>query len=380
MSARHTVESLFGRAGIELGGNRPWDVHVHDERFFERLLAQGSLGFGDSYVEGWWDCDRVDELICRVLERDLEDEVGTDWRIHVQLLKAKLTNLQRPSRAADVASHYDAGNAFFERVLGPTMVYSCAYWRRAEDLDAAQTAKLELIAQKLDLQPGDHVLELGCGWGSLAAHLARTRGCRVTAVTISEPQATYARERCKGLPVDVVCCDYRDAEVAHRGPYHKLSCVGMLEHIGRKNYASFMQRCADLVVPGGLILLQTIGTAVTTDATDPWIERRIFPGSVLPSPVDLTTSTEGKLLLEDWHAFSADYDRTLMAWHANFTAYDRSGELHRDAPFKRTWSYYLQSFAGCFRTHRTIQLWQLVLSRPGTGTRPGRRGDYLSLR
>jgi cyclopropane-fatty-acyl-phospholipid synthase len=216
--ARRTVHQLFGHAGIEFGGHHPWDIQVRDERFYERILAQGSLGFGDSYVEGWWDCERVDELICRILSADIEEQVGTDWRIHVQLLKAKLTNLQRPSRAPDVASHYDVGNGFYERLLGPTMAYSCAYWRRAEDLDAAQTAKFELIAQKLDVQPGDHVADIGCGWGGLARHLARTRGCRVTAVTISEPQATYAREICRGLPVDVIAADYRTPEVRHRGP------------------------------------------------------------------------------------------------------------------------------------------------------------------
>ncbi|HEY0476057.1 MAG TPA: cyclopropane fatty acyl phospholipid synthase [Kofleriaceae bacterium] len=373
-SAKRIVVDLLGRAGVGTEGREPWDLEVLDDRLYGRILAQGSLGFGDSYVEGWWQCPRIDELIHRLLSYDLEADVGTDWRVRFQLLKAKLVNLQAPSRAPEVAAHYELGNEFFERVLGKTVMYSCAYWRRAGDLDAAQTDKIDLVARKLEVCAGEHVLDLGCGWGAIAEHLARSRGCRVTAVTISPAQAAYVRRRCAGLPVDVLEADYRDPRVAAAGPYDKIACVGMMEHVGRKNYRGFLGLCARLVKPGGLCLVHTIGTSVTTDVTDPWIERRIFPGSVLPSVVDVARAAEGQLTLEDWHSLGADYDRTLLAWHDNFDAYVASGELARGEPFNRTWRYYLLSFAGCFRTRRTIQLWQMVFSAGG------RKGGHVSVR
>ncbi|HEX8111147.1 MAG TPA: cyclopropane fatty acyl phospholipid synthase [Kofleriaceae bacterium] len=374
MSAKRIVAELLGRAGVGTDGAQPWDLHVLDERLYGRVIAQGSLGFGDSYVDGWWECARIDELIHRLLSHDLEAELGTDWGVRLQLLKARLLNLQAPSRAPAVAAHYDLGNEFFERVLGKTVMYSCAYWRRAGDLDAAQLDKIDLVARKLEVAAGDHVLDLGCGWGAIAEHLARNCGCRVTAVTISPAQAEYVRRRCTGLPVEVIEADYRDARVASGGPYDKLACVGMMEHVGRKNYRNFFSLCARLVKPGGLCLVHTIGTSVTTDVTDPWIERRIFPGSALPSVADVAHAAEGQLTLEDWHNFGADYDRTLLAWHENFAAYAASGELQRGERFNRTWQYYLLSFAGCFRTRRTIQLWQMVFSRDG------RKGGYVSVR
>jgi cyclopropane-fatty-acyl-phospholipid synthase len=372
--AKRIVIDVLARAGLGVDGARPFDLEVRDDRFYRRVLAQGSLGFGDSYVEGWWECGQLDELICRLLRSDPEAHLGTDWRAWVQLAKAKLLNLQTPARSRDVACHYDLGNEFFERVLGRTVMYTCGYWRGAADLDAAQDAKLELIARKLEVAAGERVLDLGCGWGGLAEHLARAHGCHVTAVTISAPQAEYVARRCAGLPVEVICADYRDASVERSGRYDKVACVGMMEHVGRKNYHRFLRRCAALVSERGMILLHTIGTNVSTDVTDPWIERRIFPGSVLPSPVDLTRAAEGDLVIEDWHNFGADYDRTLMAWYANFAAHAASGELRRDEAFQRAWRYYLLSFAGCFRTRRTIQLWQLVL------TRHGKEGGYASVR
>jgi cyclopropane-fatty-acyl-phospholipid synthase len=372
--SKRIVVKVLADAGIGVDGARPFDLDVRDERFYRRVLAQGSLGFGDSYVEGWWECDQLDELIYRLLSSDPERRLGTDWRVWVQLAKAKLLNLQTSARSPEVARHYDLGNEFFERVLGRTVMYSCGYWRHAADLDSAQEAKLELIARKLEVAAGEHVLDLGCGWGGLAEHLARAHGCRVTAVTISAPQAEYVAGRCAGLPVEVICADYRDASVERSGRYDKVACVGMMEHVGRKNYRSFLARCATLVGERGLILLHTIGTSVSTDVTDPWIERRIFPGSVLPSPVDVTRAAEGAFVIEDWHNFGADYAKTLMAWHANFAAYTASGELPFGEAFRRTWRYYLQSFAGCFRTRRTIQLWQLVLARHG------KEGGYASVR
>jgi cyclopropane-fatty-acyl-phospholipid synthase len=374
VGAKQIVRDLFARADVSLNGDRPWDLRVSDERFYERVLAQSSLGFGDAFVDGWWECDRIDDMIARVLDHDLERDLRTDWGVRYQLVKAKLLNLQSTARAPEVAAHYDLGNDFFERVLGRTVMYSCAYWRDAADLDTAQDHKIELIARKLEVGAGDRVLDLGCGWGALSEHLARSRGCKVTAVTISAPQAEYVKQRCKGLPVEVLCCDYRADAVARKGPFDKIACVGMLEHVGRKNYRVFFEGAERVLAKEGLLLVHTIGTSVSTDVTDPWIERRIFPGSVLAGVTDIAHASERLVTLEDWHNFGADYDATLRGWYENFAAYAATGELKRDQRFQRTWKYYLLSFAGCFRTRRTIQLWQMVFSKKG------RKGGYRSIR
>lgn len=367
-AAKRIVTELLGRAEVGTDGAHPWDLRVLDERFYDRVLAQSSLGFGDSYVEGWWECERIDEMICRLLQRGVEEPLENTWRVKLEFVRATLLS-PRPA----VTAHYDLGNEFFEQVLGKTVMYSCAYWRSAIDLDAAQLAKIDLVTRKLEVERGEHVLDLGCGWGAVAEHLARELGCKVTAVTNSVQQAEYVRRRCEGLPVEVLHADYLDRSVLDRGPYDKIACVGMMEHVGRRSYRTFISLCADLLARDGLFLLHTIGTNVSTNVTDPWIERRIFPGGMLASPLDITRAAEGRLVLEDWHNFAADYDRTLMAWYDNFVALAASGRLDRDIRFERTWRYYLQSFAGCFRTRRTIQLYQVVFSH-------GKRGGYVSVR
>jgi cyclopropane-fatty-acyl-phospholipid synthase len=359
--ARRTFERLLGPADVAIGGGRAWDIAVHDERLYERVLAQGALGFGESYVDGWWDCEAIDELIARLLRSGIDDGV-IDWRTRVLVAEARLRNLQSVGRARQVAlAHYNRGNEMFRAMLGPTMNYSCGYWRQAADLDAAQTAKMDLACRKLELKKGERLLDIGCGWGSLARHAAEKYGATVVGVTVSEPQAEWARTATRGLDVSILVADYRDGVVERHGPFDKIVSVGMFEHVGRKNHATFLDVARRLLKDDGLLLLHCIGN--DHSSTDGWVHRYLFPNGELPSTMDLTRAFRRRLVLEDWHNFRADYDR----WAA-------TPAFTEPRSFYRMWRYYLLSFAGCFRAGNRNQLWQLVLSKRGVP------GGYTSIR
>lgn len=365
MAARERFISLLGEAGIEVGGSRPWDLQVQDSRLYDRVFAGGTLAVGESYMDGWWEAPRLDELFTRVHRARLDRRLRT-LPMLAQILFSRLVNPQSRSRSRRVAEqHYDLANPLYEAMLGPTMQYTCAYYGpqgEALSLDEAQQAKLALVARKLHLEPGMQVLELGGGFGELARFLAAEHGCRVVSYNISREQVAFGRARCEGLPVEFRLEDYREAA---RDPvrYDRVVSVGLMEHVGPANYRGFFELAAARLAPGGLALVHTIGGNRSRTTTDPWIAMYIFPGGVIPSARQLTAAMEGLLVLEDWHNFGPDYDRTLMAWEANFLAAwpelrERCG---LDERFLRMWRYYLNSCAGAFRA-RTLNLWQLVLS------------------
>lgn len=376
-AAQGVLDRIFRAADIVIGGARPWDPIVADPRFYARVLAQGSLGLGDSYVEGWWDCAQLDELIHRVLAADLETRIRGDVGAMLTVVKARLRDRRAAGRADEVTAHYGLGNDFFAELLGPTMSYSCAYWADAADLDAAQRGKHQLIARKLGLTGAHRVLDLGCGWGGLAGDLASATGCQVVGVNVAPAQIDWARDRvvpARGS-VEFVHADFWAPALERLGTFPRITSVGMLEHIGRRNYRRYFERVRRQLRPDGLFLLHTIGTSVSTDVTDPWIERRIFPGSVLASTADIAQAVEGLFVIEDWHNFAADYDRTLLAWCANLERSAIATDATAAARHRyRTFRYYLLAFAGCFRARKTIQLWQVVLSPTGVP------GGYRSVR
>jgi len=354
------VKWLLSLADVEISGVRSWDIRVHDDRFYERVLAQGSLGLGESYMDGWWDCDRLDEFFHRILRVDLEKKAKQRLRL-VDLLKAKLVNLQRPSRAFEIGKHhYDIGNDLYRSMLDRRMIYSCAYWKEASTLDEAQEAKLDLVCRKLDLHPGMRLLDIGCGWGGTARFAAERYGVEVIGITVSEEQVKAANELRGSLPVEVRLQDYRDLE----GTFDRILSIGMFEHVGYKNYRTFMKVVRDRLRKDGLFLLQTIGRNRSGTTTDPWIARYIFPNSMLPSAKQIGAAVEGIFILEDWHSFGADYDKTLMCWFRNFEANWDSVKKNYGERFHRMWRYYLLSCAGSFRA-RQNQLWQIVLSPAG---------------
>lgn len=366
------LRELLARADVQIGGSRPWDMRVNDGRAFRRILTQWSLGAGESYMDGDWDCERLDMMFERLLRAELDRTAPGLARLKLlaESLRQRLFNLQTVERAHQVGErHYDAGNDVFEAMLDSRMIYSCAYWEQARDLEQAQEHKLEMICRKLELRPGETLLDIGCGWGGLARFAAERHGVRVTGVTISKEQLALAQQRCAGLPVTLLLQDYRSLE----GRFDKIVSVGMFEHVGLKNYAVYFDTARRLLAPEGLFLLHTIGVDRSAPHTDPWIERYIFPNGKLPSPRELAGALEGRFVVEDWHNFGPDYDRTLMAWAERFEAAWPRLAPQYDEGFRRMFRYYLLSCAGFFRS-RQGQLWQLVL------TRPDRRGVYRSVR
>ncbi|ORJ59839.1 cyclopropane fatty acyl phospholipid synthase [Geothermobacter hydrogeniphilus] len=357
---RRRLEKLLAAADILIDGDRPWDLRVHHPDLFRRILAQGSLGFGEAYMDGWWDCPAIDQMICRAMRARL------DRRLHslallVDALRARLSNRQSRRRAFQVGKrHYDIGNDLYRRMLDERMIYSCGYWQDADTLDRAQENKLDLICRKLQLAEGQKVLDIGCGWGGTARYLAERHGVEVTGITVSTAQAELAREYCRDLPIEILVRDYRDL----KGRFDRILSVGMFEHVGYKNYVTYFRKVSDLLTDDGLFLLHTIAGNETTVRTDPWIERYIFPNGMLPSASQVTKAWEGLLVLEDWHNFGPDYDRTLMAWQSNFEEAWPDLRKSYDERFRRMWNYYLLSSAGAFRA-RENQVWQIVLSRQG---------------
>ncbi|HUO57749.1 MAG TPA: cyclopropane fatty acyl phospholipid synthase [bacterium] len=358
---RKTAE-ILGLAGIQINGRRSWDLRVRNIQFFPNLFAHHSMGLGDSYIEGWWDVPRLDEFFHRVLQARLDEKVRPTWELAWLRVKALLLNLQSGARAFEVGKkHYDLGNDLFQAMLGPHMAYTCGYWKEANDLPQAQEAKLELVCRKIGLRPGQRVLDVGGGWGSFAKFAAERYEARVTAITISKEQAELGRERCAGLPVEIRLQDYRNLKGER---FDHIVSLGMFEHVGYKNYRSFMEIMDSCLDDQGLFLLHTIGGNDTQLETDPWLDRYIFPNSLIPSPRQITASLEKIFVIEDWHNFGPDYDKTLLAWFDNFDAHWDEIKDRYDGRFYRMWKYYLLQCAGIFRA-RKKQLWQIVLSKRG---------------
>lgn len=369
-ASQRQVAELLARAGIGLDGVNPWDMRLHDAAVLDDALARGNLGLGEGYVAGSWDCDSLDGFFDRLLRAHLEREARSP-RLAWHALHAKLVNRQNRRHAWDVGrAHYDLGNGFFAAMLDPRMAYSCGYWRNANTLAEAQEAKLELVCRKLGLQPGMRVLDIGCGWGSFMGYAAEKHGVRCIGVTVSKEQAAFARERYAGLPLDFRLQDYRELSPdTLDGTVDRVISIGMFEHVGRRNHRAFMRVVRRCLADDGLALLHTIGKRRRDTAIDPWIDKYVFPNGDLPSMGQIGDAIDDELVAEDVHSFGADYDRTLMAWHANFeAAWPRFAQRQGEA-FHRQWRYYLLSCAGAFRA-RDLQLWQWVLSKDGI------RGGY----
>lgn len=363
-------QELFPLAGIKINGDNPWDIQVKDKKLFERILRDGSLGLGESYMDGWWDCGRLDEFFYRVLRSRLDEKVKSNWPLLWRVAISKLSNQQSRSRAFIIGErHYDAGNDLFALMLGKSMAYSCGYWLNAKSLDEAQEAKFDLICRKLGLKTGMKILDVGCGWGSFMRYAALKYKVKAVGITVSKEQVKLGRELCKGLPIKIKLQDYRDINEK----FDRVVSAGMIEHVGYKNYKTYMQVIYRCLRDDGLFLLHTIGNEQSTTATDPWIAKYIFPNSHLPSIKQMSTAFEKVFVMEDWHNFGTDYDKTLMAWHDNFeNSWSMLKNKYGD-DFYRMWKYYLLSCAGMFRA-RKIQLWQIVLSKKGVP------GGYQSIR
>ena len=353
---RHRFEALFDIADIRVGGDRPWDIHVSNSEFFARCFANPSLGLGESWMEGWWECERLDEMFLRAGRANLQK--------HMKISDAALLLLAkmffRPSK--DDSSqygrdHYELGTELFRRMLGERMAYSCGYWKDASNLDEAQENKLDLIAAKLGFEPGQRVLDIGCGWGGMLRYFAEKYGINGVGVTISEDQYIQGNELCADLPVEIRLLDFKDLE----DKFDRIYSVEMIGHLHPKKYRGFMEQIKRSLGPGGLFLLQTMGCDRSDIKTDPWIEKYIFPDSHLPTASRIAKASEGHLVLEDWHCFSQDYDRTFSAWNSNLIAARDEIGADQDQRVFRVWEYYLCACASGFRAG-VNRLWQIVYS------------------
>jgi len=351
---------LLNEAGISLNGPNPWDIQIHHPAAIQRIVAEGSLGLGESYMQGDWDAAQLDAFFYRLLRAQLHEKVKPIG-LWFHTLQHTLMNKQNSRRAWRVGEyHYNLGNAFYQAMLDKRMTYTCAYWQDALDLDQAQENKLEMICQKLRLQPGMRLLDIGCGWGSLMGYAAEKYGVECVGITVSSEQMKFGQQRYAHLPVEFRLQDYREMDE----PFDAVASVGMFEHVGRKNYRTFMQVAHRCLKSDGLFLLHTIGKNLTHLMPDPWLDRYIFPNGDLPSIQQIAQAVEGQFVVEDLHNFGADYDRTLMAWFDNFNHHWLEFNTEYGSEFYRKWSYYLLSCAGAFRA-RDIQLWQWVLSKQG---------------
>jgi len=355
-----TACQLLESANVQINGQHPWDIRIHNENFYEKVMTKGSLGLGESYMDKWWDCERLDEFFYRIFLQKLDSAV-ISLVDSLKILKVRLINMGKRSRAFEIGKrHYDIGNNLYRRMLDKLMIYSCGYWENAAALDQAQEHKLDMICRKLNLKPGMRLLDIGCGWGGTARYAAEKYGVTVDGITVSEQQAIFAKNLCRGLPVKIRLQDYRSLE----GIYDSIVSVGMIEHVGVKNYAVFFKVAREHLAKDGLFLLHTIGSNESGVNVDAWIERYIFPNSMIPSGKQLFEASEDHFIMEDWHNFGADYDKTLMAWYHNFKSNWEALKENYDERFYRMWTYYLLACAGCFRA-RQMQLWQIVFSPEG---------------
>jgi cyclopropane-fatty-acyl-phospholipid synthase len=360
-SDKEIVKSLLEKAGVKINGNRDFDITVYDDRAYGRILRHGTLGVGESYMDGWWDCKSLDQLFYKIFQADLDGKFRSDWDLFVKVIASYVLNTGKKSTAFKIGEkHYDIGNDLYAAMLDKRMTYTCGYWKNAKNLDQAQEAKLDLVCRKINLQKGQKVLDIGSGWGSFIGYAAEKYGVNALGITVSKEQTQLANERYKNLPAKTVLSDYRDVG----GQFDKIVSLGMFEHVGRKNYRTFMKTVHGLLKDDGLFLLHTIGGNGSGSGIDPWINKYIFPGGMIPSVSQIGKSIENLFVMEDWHNFGAGYDKTLMAWHKNFNKNWDKIKSNYDERFHRMWNYYLLICAASFRARRN-QLWQIVLSKQG---------------
>ncbi len=367
---KQIAQSLLESAGITINGANDYDIQIHNDELYSRVLHQGALGLGEAYMDGWWDVPKLDLFFEKIINANLDQKVKGDWSILLSGAFSIVMNAGRKSKAFQVGQqHYDIGNDLYRAMLDKRLVYTCGYWQNAKNLNQAQDAKLDLICRKIGLQKGQKVLDIGSGWGSFIKFAAENYGAETLGVTVSANQKELADKLCHGLPAQTILEDYRDINQQ----FDHVVSVGMFEHVGYKNYRTYMKVVHRALSDDGLFLLHTIGGNNSTHDTDPWLGKYIFPNSMIPSMQQISKSVENLFVIEDWHNFGPDYDRTLMQWHKNFERNWDKLKSNYDERFHRMWRYYLLQSAAGFRT-RKLQLWQIVLSKNGVP------GGYKSVR
>lgn len=354
-------KELLKQAGITLNGDKSYDIKINNPQVYSKILKNGSLGVGESYMDKDWDCEKLDEALYKIFNANLQGEINS-YKLLLHILKARMINLQSIKGSKKVIEeHYDLSNDLYMSFLDPYNQYTCGYFKNTNNLNKAQEQKLDLLCKKLQLKKGDKVLDIGCGWGGFAKYAAKNYGCHVTGISISNEQIKYAQNFTKGLPVTIKKEDYRYLNEK----FDKIISVGMLEHVGYKNYKRMMKIVHNCLKDDGIFLLHTIGNNRSVKTIEPWISKYIFPGAMLPSIKQIANATENLFIIEDWHNIGQHYDKTLMAWHKNFEKnYHKLNQAKFNERFKRMWNFYLLSCAALFRARKT-QLWQIVMTKKG---------------
>lgn len=354
------VERMVREAGIEIGT----ELIVNDPSIWAEWAGKGMLGIGETYMQKRWDSPCVDRVMAKLasLPSSKKRKLFRSWRNKLYLGINSALNRQAPSRELQVAKeHYNLGNEFFATWLDSNMQYSCGYWKDAKTLEEAQLAKMRVLGEKLKIQPGMRVLDIGCGWGGLGRFLIREYGAKVTGLNISSEQMKVCRDM---VVKEDLCGSFECMEKSYRdlkGTWDRIVCVGMIEHVGPKNYGEFFDICYKALADDGVMALQTIGSNMSQDAlNDRWITSYIFPNGTLPSIAQIAKATERKLVIEDLQNLGCDYDKTLMAWYDRFKATE--GERDIGETFERMWEFYLLYSASGFRERKT-QLWQFIFSK-----------------
>ncbi|MBS3127793.1 cyclopropane fatty acyl phospholipid synthase [Candidatus Woesearchaeota archaeon] len=355
---RKGIES-FRKADVISNGSRPWDIQIHNKKFFSRLLKEGTIALGESYVDGWWDCKQIDQFVYRLLRSGIINQLHLSFIDKVKQARSTFFNIHSMKKSKkDVAFHYNIRNDLFECMLDKYMNYSCGYWKNAKTLDQAQKNKMELICKKLKLKKGMNVLDIGCGWGGLARYMADKYNVNVTGITLSQSQYAHAQKYNKTKRTHFLLQDYRE----HKGTYDRIVSVGMFEHVGYKNHKKFMKMVNRCLMHDGLFLLHFIAKSVSEKRNDPWIDTYMFPGTIAVSAKQVTSASEGIFYIQDWHNFGPDYYKTIKAWYTNIEKNWPELSKNYDEKFHRTWAWYLLccSATSLARTHH---LWQIVFSK-----------------
>lgn len=365
------AQRILDLVDVKIDGTRPWDIKIHNPSVYKRVFAEGTMGLGESYMDGWWDVEALDQLVERVIKIQTDKKVLTPSFVF-DVVKAKFFNRQKKSRAFEVGKkHYDVGNDLYKIMLGRRMVYTSGYWEKAQTLDEAQEAKLELICKKINLERGMTILDIGCGWGSFAKYAAEKYEAKVVGITVSKEQVELSKELCAGLPVEIKLLDYRDLDTKQK--FDRVVSIGMIEHVGPKNYKKYFEIIKNCLKDDGLFLLESFSCYWGTAQNDPWSDKYIFPNGSIPQVGQIVKVTEKIFVLEDCHNFGADYDKTILVWYHNFvTNWDKIKNNYSER-FFRMWSYFLLSFAGLFRS-RSVQNWHIVFSKKGVP------GGHISVR
>jgi len=369
------VREFLGRVATVDGLNQ-WDPQVRDDDFFGMVAGDGMLGLGNAYVKGYWECEDLFEFFCRAIRGGLLEFMADSPVMKALMTAYRTTNRQSQTQAKkNVVAHYDRGNDLFEAFLGKTMAYTCAVWdnpldlEEGETLDEAQERKLDRICQKLHLESGMRVLDIGCGWGPFMRYVAGHFEVEVVGITLSAEQIAYIEKRNGGfkhsgsLPIKAVLADFRTFDA---GKFDRVLSIGMFEHVGRKNHEEYFKAVDRCLESDGLSLIHCFGKSdPRVPLIDPWTEKHIFPGMELPTVVDITTAMEGAFNLLDLEEMGQHYPKTLLAWSANF---DCNWEQisHYGEEFRRMWRYYLLSCAAVFHV-RKVLLWQVVFARKEDG-------------